>query len=182
MIPVNIAEVSFHGEVGAKIFRAHAGELAHAKSARTFARRQARQGTAEPHERRRVEQAHFLDQVGFERRLVEERASLEQHAQDIAAAQLFERGLQVRSAVARADMKNLNTKRAQPFGASARRAGGSKNQHVALRGSHELRLRAEPQPRIENHAHERPPARQSAAVGEQRIVGENCADAGHDGV
>ena len=45
-----------------------------------------------------------------------------------------------------------------------------------------MRLRAEPQARIEHHAQQRPPARQAAAIGEQRIVSENRADAGHDGV
>src|SRR5207237_10361443 len=53
MIPVNIVEISFDGEVGAEIFGAQAGEFAHAKSTRAFARRPAWQRTAEPQERRR---------------------------------------------------------------------------------------------------------------------------------
>src|SRR5437879_1803970 len=181
-IPVNIAEVSFHGEVGAEIFRANAGELAHAKRSRTFARRQARQRTTEPDERGCVEQANFLHHIGFESRLVEQRAGLEHHAQDIAAAQLFEHSLQVGAAAARAHVKNLSAMCAKIFGASARRTGAGKHQHVALRGANHLRLRAEPQPRIENYAQDRPPARQPAAIGEQRIIGKNRADAGHDRV
>src|SRR5437588_4056679 len=145
MIPVNISEVSFDGEVRAKVFGVHARKFAHAKRARAFARRQARQRTAEPHQRGRVEQAHFFDEIGLERGLIEERARLEHHTQDIAAAELCEHSVQLRPPAARAHRKDLHAVCTHLFGANTRGARTGKHENIAIGGTHDLRFRAESQ-------------------------------------
>jgi hypothetical protein len=55
MIPVNIAEISFDGEIRAEIFGAYAGKLVNPGHARVLTRTEPRQGAAEADQRGRVE-------------------------------------------------------------------------------------------------------------------------------
>ena len=54
---------------------------------------------------------------------------------------------------------------------------GAEDDDIVLRGFHHARVQRQAQSRVENDAQQTPPPRQAAAVGEQRIIGNDRTDA-----
>src|ERR1700704_1244738 len=78
---VDVLQIGFNGEIGAELLRANDAQLG-----KTEFRSEREGHAALTGDLRRVKDKKFVDDAGRERRAVQCRAGLEEHAQDIAAA------------------------------------------------------------------------------------------------
>src|SRR6202007_405762 len=110
------------------------------------------------------------------RRAIQRGAGFQQYAENFAAPKLGENSLQVDATIScfRADDFDARVLQLARLGRLQRSDRVDKK--IAASGGNDAGFWRKAQPRVENHAKQTPAARQATAIGQQRVVGKNCAD------
>jgi hypothetical protein len=187
LLPVRIAQISFDGKVIFETMELYASKF-QSLGARQSVREWNRSHFAENHWR--VIQENFVDHSGTEHRAVHRRSAFNHQAGNFQLSEAAQNRMNVRAAM-RVSLNLFDADAARLqfmlFLFVRRRTGGrTENQNVilgALRNAlYQARPQRQPKMGIKNHPQQRPTARLSAAIGEQRIIRQNSSNAGEYGV
>src|SRR5208282_518096 len=105
-IPVNIVKISFDRKIGPELFETQIRERWPLRE--PLLRRARQRHAARPHDPGSIEEEHLINNPRFQRGAVQLRTRLENHAQNLPAAQFAENGTQVRSTRTPANAQNFD--------------------------------------------------------------------------
>jgi len=124
----------------------------------------------------RIEENEFLHEAGCERCAVHPRACFEEHAEDFAAAEFRKHRRKIYAVMPRFGADHFDACLLQIACFRGTQWKNSEYEQIVVRRFHDARFRRQAQLGIEDHAQKTLAARKTAAVGKERIIGENCAD------
>ena len=130
----------------------------------------------------REEQRHFIDEISGERGTIERRSGFEKGAHDFSAREFGDDSGQIDASAPCACANDFNSGILQlaRFGRVEFRM--SEDDEIVVGGFHDAAIRGNAEFGIENDSLKTPAAFESAAIGEKRVVGDDRADAGEQGV
>src|SRR5713101_3900125 len=175
MIPVNIGQVSLDCEVRAEAVN---GNIFQSPKREAICKR--KRHVRASSDFCRIKKEELVHHAGGQGGAVQSAPRFENYTEDIAFSQLTKDRFQIRPPASAVGLKDFDAGLFQGARSRILRRLRGHHQHVFIRRFHELRFQRKAEARIENHAKQFSAAGEAAAIGEERVVGEDSADAGQE--